>query len=91
MKKIVENETSNSALYALLGFSGGGFIGFLLRPGAPLVGQLPFETVIMRGTNLDGIESLLVSYAETSFNYMLAGAIIGCLFMFAVSKMSSRH
>lgn len=65
-----------------LGFIlGGGFvgalIGFLLRPSAPLIGQLPLETVITQGRNLRGLDSLLVQTAQTSFSYLLSGAIIG--------------
>ena len=42
-----------------LGAAIGGFLGFLLRPSVPLVGPLPFETVITRGANLTGLDSLL--------------------------------
>lgn len=70
MKKIV---------LAVAGFFVGGGIGFLLRPSAFLVGQLPFETVIARGSNLSGIDRLLVSTAQTSFNYMMVGAILGAI------------
>jgi hypothetical protein len=34
------------------GFLVGGLIGFLLRPAAFLVGQLPFEHVISRGASV---------------------------------------
>ena len=54
----------------------GGYVGFLLRPAA-LIGQLPFKTVILRGANLGGIDRLLVPVAQTSFNAMVAGAIVG--------------
>jgi len=65
-----------------LGFIGlltGGLIGFLLRPSAGVVGPLPFRTVITRGTNLDGLGLLLLPTAETSFNILLAGAILGAV------------
>jgi hypothetical protein len=65
---------------ALLIFAGclvGGLIGFLLRPSAPLVGQLDFGTVVTRGGRLQGLDQLLVSTAQTSFNYLLAGALLG--------------
>jgi len=55
----------------------GGVVGYLLRPSLPLVGQLPFETVITRGSGLRGINELQRSTAEVSFNYSLAGALIG--------------
>ena len=55
----------------------GAVIGYLFRPSVPLIGQLPLETVITRGSNLTGMDMLLTSAAETSFNYMVAGALIG--------------
>ena len=55
----------------------GGIVGFLLRPGVPFMGQLSFSTVITRGTNLHGLDQLLVGYARTSFNYLIAGTIAG--------------
>lgn len=63
----------------ILGLFLGGMIGFLLRPSVMLVGQLPFGTVITRGANLAGLDRLLISAAQTSFNYLLAGAIIGAV------------
>jgi len=63
----------------LLGFMIGGTVGFLLRPSAMLVGQLPFGTVITRGASLQGLDMVLVGTAQTSFNVMLAGAIIGAV------------
>jgi len=66
-------------MLGVVGFFVGGCIGFLLRPSAFLVGQLPLETVIMRGSNLSGLDSLLISTAQTSFNYMLVGAILGAI------------
>jgi amino acid transporter len=64
------------AIAATLGVLLGGYVGFLLRPAA-LIGQLPFKTVILRGANLGGIDRLLVPVAQTSFNAMVAGAIVG--------------
>lgn len=55
----------------------GGFVGFALRPAAPFIGQLPFDIVITRGANLRGLDSLLVGLAQTSFNYMMTGAVLG--------------
>jgi hypothetical protein len=66
-------------LLALLGIAVGGYIGFLNRPAALLVGKLPFDKVILAGTNLQGIDKVFVSVARSSFNYMLIGAAIGLL------------
>jgi hypothetical protein len=68
---------SKKVLFGVIGFFIGGLIGFLLRPAAPFIGQLPLETVLSRGGNLGGLDQLMVSIAETSFNYMLGAAIIG--------------
>ena len=57
----------------------GAFIGFLLRPSVFLVGKLPFATVITRGGNLSGLDELLVPTAQTSFNYLIVGAVLGAL------------
>jgi hypothetical protein len=75
----------------ILGIAGlflGGGIGFLLRPSAFLVGQLPFETVIVRGSNLGGLDRLLVSTAQTSFNYMVVGAILGAVAGFVIGLIA---
>ena len=57
----------------------GSVVGFLLRPSVPLMGQLPFKTVITRGANLRGLDQLLLGYARTSFNYLVAGMILGAI------------
>jgi len=77
--------------HGLIGFLVGAFIGYLLRPAAPFVGQLPFGTVITRGSNLEGLDQLLVSTAESSFNYMLIGAIIGCVGLILITSALSRN
>lgn len=61
----------------LWGALAGGILGYLLRPSAPFIGQLSFESVITRGANLHGADTLLIPFAETSFNYLIAGVIIG--------------
>jgi hypothetical protein len=62
---------------SLIGLIVGGGVGFLLRPTAFLVGQLPFGIVITRGEYLKGIDRLYKPTAEISFNYLLVGAIVG--------------
>jgi hypothetical protein len=57
----------------------GGIVGFLLRPSVPFMGQLPFDTVLRRGANLHGLDQLLVGYARTSFNYLIAGMLMGAI------------
>lgn len=73
------NSNSSSFGLGLLGWALGGLIGFLLRPSAMLVGQLPFETVVSRGANLQGLDKILVPTAQMSFNIMVVGAIIGAV------------
>jgi hypothetical protein len=70
----------------LLGAGIGGLVGFLLRPSVPLIGQLPFETVVTRGSDLTGLDLLLRGAAETSFNYMLVGAIVGAVLGWLVKQ-----
>ena len=72
---------------ALLGAVLGGLVGFLLRPSLPLIGQLPFSTVITRGSNLTGLDTLLKSTAEQSFNYMLIGVIVGAVLLALAAGM----
>lgn len=61
----------------LAGCLAGGFVGFLLRPSAFMVGQLPLKHVITRGESLQGVERVFLSLAQESFNIMLSGAMIG--------------
>jgi hypothetical protein len=64
---------------AIVGLLIGGAVGFLLRPSVPLMGQLPFTTVITRGANLRGLDQLLLGYARSSFNYVVAGVVLGAI------------
>ena len=75
---------------AILGAVLGGLIGFLLRPSLPLIGQLPFSTVITRGSNLSGLDVILKSTAEQSFNYMLIGAIVGAVVLAIAAGMMAK-
>ena len=67
----------------LVGLAG----GLLTRPSVPLLGQLPIETVLTRGAALQGMDMLLKSTAEQSFNWVLTfvlvntafGAVLGAL------------
>jgi hypothetical protein len=62
-----------------LGTLFGGSIAYLLRPEAPEIGKLPFEAVVTRGANLNGVDEILIATAEASFNYMIIGAVIGAI------------
>ncbi len=62
---------------AVVGLLVGGFVGYIYRPPAFLIGQLPFKTVITRGSSLQGFEQVYLATARTSFNYLLSGGIIG--------------
>lgn len=81
------NSGSRSVGLGIVGLFLGGVIGFLLRPSAMLIGQLPFETVISRGENLQGLDKLLVATAQTSFNMMAVGAIIGAVVGVVLARM----
>ena len=45
-----------------IGFVLGGLLGFLTRPSALLIGQLPFSIVLSRGGNLRGLDQVLVPW-----------------------------
>jgi hypothetical protein len=77
-------------LLAIVGLALGAFIGFLMRPSVFLVGQLPLGTVIARGSNLNGLDTVLVPTAQTSFNMVLAGGVIGAVGGVLVSRLMSR-
>jgi hypothetical protein len=83
--------TALTILIAVLGALVGGLLGFLFRPSAPMIGQLPFGAVITRGGDLKGIGSLLKPTAEVSFNYALGGAIIGGVVFAAWHHLTVRH
>jgi hypothetical protein len=59
------------------------------------MGQLPFATVITRGANLRGLDQLLLGYARSSFNYLIAGivvgAIVGLIASFAIEKSQTSN
>jgi hypothetical protein len=76
---------------AIVGLLVGGFAGYLARPAAAVVGQLPFETVMNRGANLTGLQSLLVPTAKESFNVTVAGAAIGALVGLALAFALARR
>ena len=86
MDFILEND--NSTVLGFIGFFIGGFIGYLSRPSNLWAGgQLPFETVITRGANLEGFETIFVSQAQISFNYLVIGAILGLVIGWIVGKI----
>lgn len=67
----------------------GGLIGFLLRPAVPLLGQLPFMTVITDGSSLHGMGKIVLPYAQQSFNYIVAGTLIGITLGVVVTLLNS--
>lgn len=75
-----------TGLMLATGFLVGGFIGFLMRPSVILIGQLPFETVVTRGSALSGIDQLLVPTAQQSFNVTFVGALLGTAGGFGLSR-----
>ena len=88
----MSSKKSNSLAIQLgiVGFVAGGVLGFLYRPSAFLIGQLPFDVVIIRGANLKGMDQVLIPLAQSSFNNMLTiafvGAVIGIVAGILLSK-----
>jgi len=74
----------NRAVLIVAGILIGGLIGFQMRPSVMFVGQLPFQTVITRGAGLRGLDQLLISVAQQSFNIMCVAALIGGAMGFGV-------
>ena len=71
----------------------GALIGFLFRPSAPDLGQLPFTTVITRGagTMFEELDPAVVAVAQSSFNMVLAGAVLGILAGAGISVRAARR
>ena len=80
----VKAEATGIALSWIVGFGIigsfiGGYVAFLLRPSTEGY-QPPWWVVITRGRYLEGVEKFTwKGVPEASFNYMIAGAIIGAL------------
>lgn len=75
----------NPFLLTAIGFLLGGLVGFQMRPAVMFIGQLPFQTVITRGSGLRGIDQLLISTAQQSFNVMLVAAVLGGAIGFGIA------
>lgn len=71
----------------------GALLGFLIRPSAPEVGQLPFSTIIVRGAAgpFDEPDPVLVAVAQSSFNVVVAGAILGLAVGIGLSVLAARR
>ena len=74
-----ELDTPDIAGFALVGGLLGGTLGFIFRPATAMVGQLPLGTVLRRGADLETIGRLLLPTAQTSFNMLVGGAILGAI------------
>jgi hypothetical protein len=61
-----------------------------LRPSVPIIGQLPFEHVITAGANLSGLDVLMKGYAQTSFNYLLVGLLVGACAGWVVQRQTAK-
>jgi len=89
----MSSKKSNSLAIQLgiVGFIAGGVLGFLYRPSAFLIGQLPFDVVITRGANLKGVDQVLISLAQSSFNNMLTVAVVGAFIGIVVGLLISKR
>jgi len=77
----------NPLIFTVIGVALGALIGFQMRPSMMFIGQLPFQTVITRGAGLQGIDQLLISTAQQSFNVLAIAVVLGGAVGFAVSHL----
>lgn len=77
MEPFMVNKGRLIIILGIVGLAVGASVGYFYRPPAFLVGQLPFDVVITRGGSLQGFEQIYLHVARTSFNYLLAGGVIG--------------
>jgi hypothetical protein len=75
----------------IVGFIAGGILGFLYRPSAFIIGQLPFDVVITRGATLKGVDQVLITMAQSSFNNMLAAAVVGAVIGIVAGILMSKR
>ena len=78
-------------LFTVGGAGIGGLLGFLLRPAAPMIGQLPLQVVVTAGSKLQGFELMLRPLAERSFGVLLAGVIIGAAIGVVIGLLVARQ
>ncbi len=78
-EEVLGPKQGTGLLFTIIGAIIGSIIGYILRPSIPLIGKLPFEAVITRGTSLKGFDQLLISVAQDSFNYLIIGLVGGGL------------
>ena len=69
----------------------GALTGFLLRPTDVFGEQLPLSIVLTRGSNLHGLNRLLIPLAQRSFNEMVAGLILGAVLGAVVGTLLTRR
>lgn len=86
-----DSQSNSTMLLVVGGCVVGGFIGFLMRPSAFLIGQLPLGTVITRGSMLSGLDMLLVPTAQASFNVMAIGLTVGAVLGGIVSYLRTNR
>jgi hypothetical protein len=80
----------STLLWIIAGALIGATVGFLFRPSVPLVGQLDLPTVLTRGTRLTGLDTMLQSAAERSFNYLAGGALAGAALLGVAARLVKR-
>ncbi|WP_298139440.1 hypothetical protein [Acidiferrobacter sp.] len=81
---------SISPLAALFAVAGA-VTGYLLRPSDIFGHQLPLSVVLTRGSDLHGLNRLLVPLAQRSFNEVLAGLILGAVLGTVVGALINRR
>jgi zinc-ribbon domain len=77
LESLPSSSTSSAVTFGAIGLVLGALAGFVMRPSVFLIGQLPLGTVLTRGSNLSGMDQLLVPAAQSSFNLMVVAALVG--------------
>lgn len=78
-EEIMNKTILSKPILSTIGGILGGLFGYIYRPSAFIIGQLPFNHVISRGKTLKGLDQMLIPIAEKSFNYLFSGILIGVI------------
>ena len=77
-------------VFAVLGAAIGGILGFLARPGIPIIGKLPLDAVLTRASTYHGLASGYIhQVADRSLMIMLLGVVLGGVIGYVADRAAS--